>query len=413
MKSNIPFSKDERSLQHRLGAIAAVLVLTFLLGSLVIVLNHSRSAIGSTSKLGVYAGSGDGALFKLDAANGQLLWRFKTQGHSIPAPVTVANGVAYVSSLEGFVYALGAVDGKVKWQYQTNAAVLSSAVVANGVVYVGSSDGNLYALDAQKGSQIWRYHAGSATTVATMHTIVISNNVIYGSSYDGVAHSYLFALDAKSGSQIWQNQLNDQNFTEPQVVNGVIYIASWAIEHQGGPDIKDSYVYAFSAKDGSRLWRSDKVGDFILASPTVDNGVVYIGSSDNSLYAFKATNGSRLWRYNAGGAIYTSPRVANGVVYAGVAGAARPDPASNTNDVIQSASYIIAVDATRGSLIWQRSIANYTGAPFALFDRFIYVGSSKDDVIHALRITDGSEVWHYQDHVLAGVYTNAPITVGS
>ena len=100
--------------------------------------------------------------------------------------------------------------------------------------------------------------------------------MVYGSSSDGIAHSYLFALNANSGAQIWQQQITNQSFTDPQVFNGVIYIASWAIGQQGGPDNTDSYVYAFNAKDGSQIWRSEKIGNFILFSPTVVNGVVYI-----------------------------------------------------------------------------------------------------------------------------------------
>src|SRR5438132_7296887 len=103
--------------------IATLLILTVLIGSLVVVINQahlSKKATVSTSvdhsqtvqsQLGVYVGSGDGALFKLDAQKGQFLWRYKTQGRTIPAPATVANGIVYVGSLDGSVSALQAVDG--------------------------------------------------------------------------------------------------------------------------------------------------------------------------------------------------------------------------------------------------------------------------------------------------------------
>jgi outer membrane protein assembly factor BamB len=224
MKSKVPFTKGEHSLQRRMGVIAVVLVLTFLLASLAVVFNlfHPSKNASAGSQLGVYAGSGDGAIFKLDAANGQQLWRYKTKGNSIPAPVTDVNGMIYAGGLDGFVYALSTTDGKVNWSFQTQGPVLSSPIVANGVVYVGSSDGNLYALDAQKGTPIWHYYAGPATVAVDVHTVVVSNGVIYGSSSDNVAYSYLFALDAKSGTQLWQTQVKDQNFTAPQVNSGVI-----------------------------------------------------------------------------------------------------------------------------------------------------------------------------------------------
>src|SRR5438270_4085322 len=255
MKSKVPFSKDDHPLQRHLSVIAVVLVLTFLLASLALIFTslHPGKNANAGSQFGVYVGSGDGAVFKLDAANGQQLWRYKTKGRSIPAPVTDSNGMIYLGGLDGIVYALSTADGKLNWSFQTQGPVLSSPTVANGLLYVGSSDGNLYALDAQKGTQIWHYHAGPATVAVDVHTVVVSNGVIYGSSSDDVAYSYLFALDAKSGTQLWQTQVKDQNFTAPQVNSGVIYIASSALEHQGGPDIRDSYAIS-RVQPGHLCW---------------------------------------------------------------------------------------------------------------------------------------------------------------
>ena len=414
MKSKVPFSKDDHPLQRHLSVIAVVLVLTFLLASLALIFTslHPGKNANAGSQFGVYVGSGDGAIFKLDAANGQQLWRYKTKGRSIPAPVTDSNGMIYFGGLDGFVYALSAADGKLNWSFQTQGSVLSSPTVANGVAYVGSSDGNLYALDAQKGTLIWHYHAGPATVAVDVHTVVVSNGVIYGSSSDNVEFSYLFALDAKSGKQLWSVQVKDQNFTAPQVNSGIIYIASWALEHQGGPDIKDSYVYAYNTNNGSLIWRSDKVGDFILAAPTIANGIIYIGSQDTFLYALDAKTGHRVWRHNVGGIIYTPLSLVNGVVYGGVLPSVKGDATSRTNDATQSDGSIVALNATNGSLIWQHTIANYTGTSLVVFNQVIYVGSAKDDLIHALRTTDASEIWSHQDNVPAGVYTNAPITAG-
>jgi outer membrane protein assembly factor BamB len=181
--------------------------------------------------------------------------------------------------------------------------------------------------------------------------------------------------------------------------------------HQGGPDIRDSYAYAYNTIDGSLIWRSDKVGDFILAAPTVANGIIYIGSQDTFVYALDAKTGHRVWHRNVGGITYTPLSIVNGVVYAGVLPSVK-EATSRTNDTTQSDGYIVALDATKGSLIWQHTVANYTGTSLVVFNQVIYVGSSKDDVIHALRSTDGSEIWSHHDNVPVGVYTNAPITVG-
>jgi outer membrane protein assembly factor BamB len=88
----------------------------------------------------------------------------------------------------------------------------------------------------------------------------------------------------------------------------------------------DKKLYAFSASGCgqsacSPLW-TGLTGDFIDSSPSVANGVVYVGSN-NLLYAFKA-NGcgsstcSPLWIGQANGqqgAILSAPAIANGLVY--------------------------------------------------------------------------------------------------
>ncbi len=312
MNSNVPNSHDEQPPRHRSGMIATVLILTVLIGSLVVVTSRAHLGKKTTvstsidhsqtvqSQLGVYVGSGDGSLFKLNAQKGQFLWRYKTQGRSISAPATVANGVVYIGSLDGSVSALQAADGNRIWQYKTQSAIISSPSVANGLVYVGSSDGNLYALQADNGSPLWHFHPGALNTITNVNTIVVINDVVYGSSSDGIAHSYLFALNAHSGAQIWQQQITNQSFTDPQVFNSVIYIASWAIGQEGGHDNTDSYVYAFNAKDGSQIWRSEKIGNFILFSPTFDNGVVYIGSQDVCIRRYQrlTTLATQRWWYN-------------------------------------------------------------------------------------------------------------------
>ena len=55
-------------------------------------------------------------------------------------------------------------------------------------------------------------------------------------------------------------------------------------------------------------------------SPTIANGVVYVGSLDDKLYAFDATchqDCQALWSFPTDNYIEASPTVANGVVYVG------------------------------------------------------------------------------------------------
>lgn len=426
MKKKVPVSR----FKHLSGTISLVLFLIILLGGFLIVLKvaqqssqqasastagqqavHPQAGTTNASSLGVYIGTGDGALEKRDAGTGTLLWRFKTQGTSIPAAASIVAGVVYLGSQEGNVYALHASDGTLLWQFPTGAAVVASPTVVNGVVYVGSSNSTLYALNASTGKALWRYMAGPANVVVTINAVVMSNGVIYGSSSDQISQSYLFAVDAATGAQIWRIQVHNQSFTAPQIVNTTLYLASWALKQQGGPDVTDSYVYAYSASNGSLLWRSDKVGDYIIATPTVVNGVVYCGSRDTFLYAFKADTGKLLRRTHLGGAVFSSPQVDGGVIYVGIIATSSAAAVNSTIDTTQPQGTLVAINANTGVQLWQQVIANYQGTPVAVSQATLYVGAA-DGSIYALNATNGLTIWSQQGtNGVVLPFDNAPITV--
>lgn len=431
MKSNISQSRHGPLAKRRASTIIITVFLTILVCSFLVVLNlahrsnaatssassasNTSSASSNTSHLttpplGVYFGSADGSLAKVNAANGQLVWRYATNGTTISAPTTVANGMVYVSAQNGTITALNATTGAVRWHFQTNEAIIASPTVANGVVYVGSSDGYLYALKASDGALIWHKHLGPANTAVSVGTASVSNGVVYDSSSDNVAHSYLFALKVSDGSQIWQSSVTNQLFTDPVVAHGVIFINSSALRQQGGPDVKDSYSYAFNAATGSLIWRSNTIGNYIPAPPTVANNVVYIGSLDTYVYALDAATGKQLWRHSEGGAIYNSPQVAGGVVFIGVLSTSTVNPVGSTTDTSSSESEIAAISASTGTLIWKHPIAQYEGTPLVVYQQVIYVGAGSN-LVYALSTTSGAQVWLYTDSAAGALSNNAPITV--
>lgn len=425
MRSKVSQSRHGPQAKRREYHVSTMIIasfLTILVCSFLFVLNlaHHNSTVtasassngshAASTQLGVYFGSADGALVKLNAANGKVVWRYATNGSHLPAPATVANGVVYVGMQDGSVYALHAATDAVIWHFQTHAAVLSPPTVANGFVYIGSSDGYLYKLQASDGTQLWRKNMSLATSVVTVNAAVVNNNVIYASSTDNTSHSYLFALNASDGSTIWHTQVTNQLFTAPVVANGAIYIDSSALQQLGGPDIKDSYVYAFNATNGTQLWRSDKIGNYIPAPPTVVNNAIYIGSQDGNLYAFDATSGKRLWRYNAGGAITSSPQVADGVVYVGILATSTANPAGSSTDTTTSQSAIAAISASNGTQLWKHPLDQYEGTTLAVSQHVIYVGAGSD-FVYALSTTNGAQIWRYTDSATGMFSNNAPITV--
>jgi outer membrane protein assembly factor BamB len=127
----------------------------------------------------VYVGSFDGTFYALDAARGTLAWKFATEGERrfsarhlhgaepaaevMPDPFDVflsspalAGGLVYFGSGDGNVYALEAASGELRWKFHTGNVVHASPAIAAGTLYVGSWDSYFYALDAATGKQRWR-----------------------------------------------------------------------------------------------------------------------------------------------------------------------------------------------------------------------------------------------------------------
>lgn len=57
---------------------------------------------------------------------------------------------------DGYFYALNAVNGSLKWRFKTDAPISFSAAYKNGTVYFASSDNYAYALSIANGQQVWK-----------------------------------------------------------------------------------------------------------------------------------------------------------------------------------------------------------------------------------------------------------------
>ena len=124
----------------------------------------------------VFFGSSiDHKIRALDAATGKEKWHFDTDGPVRYAP-TIADGRIYAGSDDGIIYCLNAANGKLLWKYRTgpgperllgNGSMISlwpirtNILLDEGVVYFGAGvfpyEGiYICALDARDGSIVWK-----------------------------------------------------------------------------------------------------------------------------------------------------------------------------------------------------------------------------------------------------------------
>jgi len=264
----------------------------------------------------VFFGSGDGNLYAVDAASGELRWKFRT-GDVVHASPAYANGVVYVGSWDSFFYAVDAATGKEKWRFHggedpaihNQVGFQSSAAVVDGVVYTGCRDSNLYAIDAATGSEKWRFNNEGSWVISS--PAVSGGKVVFGTS-DSARY---FVLDAQTGRPVVQRQNDAYMFSSPAVAGSVVLIGVLngtlvARDLASGEPLWEFRTDASKRNEGWALtaerkfnepmlfsseWRDAPivaatrqfaVGS-IFSSPLVVDGVVYFGSADGKLYAIE------------------------------------------------------------------------------------------------------------------------------
>ena len=179
---------------------------------------------------------------------------------------------------------------------------------------------------------------------------MLANGVVYFGTVPDVGIGLLNAVKAGTGDLIWSYNLGTSFTSSPSVANGIIYIGSGV------------GIHAISSA-GTLLWYFKTAASF-AASPTIANGVVYDRSSDGTVYALNANTGAVIWQYATGGFYIdsgSSPAVASGVVYVGPVG-------SSDNNVY-------ALDAGTGALIWQYTTGDFIYSSPTVANGRVYFGS--------------------------------------
>lgn len=263
----------------------------------------------------VYFGGGDTNVYAVDAASGQLKWKFAT-GDVVHASPAVADGTVFIGSWDSYFYALDAATGQQKWRFKTGddpdihnqVGIQSSAAVADGMVYFGCRDSNLYALDQRTGEKKWAFNNKGSWVIGS--PAVQGGRVYFSTSDSGM----FYAVEAKTGATLFS--LSSQKwpmFSSPAIAGNMAYIGThsgklWAID-LAAQKLAWTFETEASTRNGPALTKPDGTPNYegvyfdffyddmvigtdkfyavgsIFSSPVVVDNVIYVGSTDGNLYA--------------------------------------------------------------------------------------------------------------------------------
>ncbi|MGC3946897.1 MAG: PQQ-binding-like beta-propeller repeat protein [Chryseolinea sp.] len=265
----------------------------------------------------------------------------------------------------------------VLWTYSSGAAIISSPVIDNGLVYFGSEDSTWYALESATGKVKWKLR----TNAPIRSSPVISGDRIFLTGGNGV----LACANKATGAIVWRIVFDqtalfmaersydfaDYYHSSPTIDDGVIYLGTG-----------NSVLAAYRTETGELIWRYP-TGDIIHCRPVLVGDKVIIGSFDGYIHAVNKNTGNPVWKFKTVGHQYFPKGEVQGIL------------ASDGQRVFVGARdyNFYAIDANAGTAVWNRKFDNGWAMSATVSDTVVYIGTSDDRVMVAADTRSGREYW--------------------
>lgn len=193
-------------------------------------------------------------------------------------------------------------------------------------------------------------------------------NLSYFSGYvfaSAAQNSWLFAFQASTGLLSWKTNLTGSIDTIPTIGNGIILMGF----------SNEDYVSAIST-NGVALWNF-ATNVPVTTTPAFSNGSFYFGTSDGMVYKISGS-GMKEWAVNMGAPVTTTPSVAGQYVY-----------------VVDGNGDVKALDANTGHVIWSYATDATITAPSAVASNGIVYAVNNLGHLYAFNSTGGSVIFQY------------------
>ena len=139
----------------------------------------------------------------------------------------------------------------------------TTPVVRDGMIYIGSYQGNISAYSLNTGHRIWEHK------LSTYSGLTVDNKNVYVTDANGV----LWAFNKNTGSVNWkQKVLQGYALSAPATYQSYILL---------GDNLGNLQV--FTKKDGEPVARVKLSSKPIYVAPIINNGAIYVFSSDGQL----------------------------------------------------------------------------------------------------------------------------------
>jgi outer membrane protein assembly factor BamB len=332
----------------------------------------------------VFAASDKGELVAVNLDSGHQVWVKKFKRMQFSAGPGAALGKVVVGSSKGWVIALEGASGRELWRTRVNSELLSAPAIGEKAVVMRSVDGRLHAFDADSGKELWSVEQQVPRLSLRGTAVPVIAKDIVVSGFD---NGKVMAVALGSGDTVWDTALatphgrteldrlvdvdssvsivGDNVFaTGFQGRTAMLALDSgqiwWAHDMSSYRGLavdeenlfvtqSDGIVVALRQRDGSEIWRNDKLKRRGLSAPAVTSTAIAVADYQGYLHWLDKTTGVLVARQRVAKFRVSSPPVAvqDTVVVitdSGKLAAYRATPAAHT---AQSAAEPATMPATR------------------------------------------------------------------
>jgi outer membrane protein assembly factor BamB len=237
----------------------------------------------------VFAASHKGEVLAASLDTGRHLWVKKLK-IPISAGPGAGAGLVVVGSSKGTVVTLDGATGRELWRARLNSELLSAPAITEKVVVIRSVDGRLHGLNAQSGKELWSVEQqvprlslrGTATPVIAKEVAIC-----------GFDNGKVLAVSLNNGDTVWDTALaSPHGRTE---LDRLIDIDS-AVRVVGDNVFAAGFQgrTAMLAIDSGQIWWAHDMSSY--RGLVVDDDNLYVTQSDGIVVALRQRDGSELWR---------------------------------------------------------------------------------------------------------------------
>jgi outer membrane protein assembly factor BamB len=249
-----------------------------------------RLGLGPAADNGlVFAASHKGEVLAVSVESGHHVWMKKLK-MPISAGPGAAQGLVVLGTSKGVVVALDGASGRELWRAHVNSELLSAPAINDKIVVMRSVDGRLHGFDVHNGKELWSVEQQvPRLSLRGTATPIIAKEV----AISGFDNGKVMAVSLSSGDTVWDTALaSPHGRTE---LDRLVDIDS-AVRAVGDNVFAAGFQgrTAMLALDSGQIWWAHDMSSYRGLVADEDN--LYVTQSDGIVVALRQRDGSELWR---------------------------------------------------------------------------------------------------------------------